>query len=65
MTKIKRVGKCICVSIPYHDLHLLDMIDENRCQNGRTENRSSYLLRLVEEDYHRIQEKKFNWLKDF
>ncbi len=65
MTKTKRVGKCICISIPYDDLHLLDMIDENRCQNLRTENRSAYLLRLVEEDYHRIQEKKFNWLKDF
>ena len=41
------------------------MIDQNRSDNGRVENRSQYLLRLVVEDNNRIQKEKFAWLKDF
>ena len=58
-------GKCICVSISSDNLHLLDMIDQNRSSNGRVENRSQYLLRLVVEDNNRLQKEKFAWLKDF
>ena len=65
MTKPKSKGKCICISIAADNLHLLDMIDQNRLSNKKVENRSQYLLRLVVEDNDRIQKEKFAWLKDF
>tara|TARA_S200002703_G_scaffold27066_1_gene23197 strand:- start:1230 stop:1442 length:213 start_codon:yes stop_codon:yes gene_type:complete len=42
------VGKCICVSIPYHQLNLLDELDKNAKQHFR--NRSEYIRMLVKED---------------
>ena len=45
------VGKCICVSIPYHQLNLLDELDRNAKQHFR--NRSEYIRMLVVEDVRR------------
>jgi metal-responsive CopG/Arc/MetJ family transcriptional regulator len=45
------VGKCICVSIPYHQLNILDELDKNARQHFR--NRSEYIRMLVIEDVRR------------
>jgi len=42
------VGKCICVSIPYHQLNLLDELDRNAKKHFR--NRSEYIRMLVIKD---------------
>lgn len=47
------VGKCICVSIPYHQLNLLEELDKNAKRHFR--NRSEYIRMLVVEDVRRKQ----------
>jgi len=48
------LGKCICVSFPYHELDLLEDLDELARQSYQS--KSSYLRQLVrKEKYNRHQ----------
>ena len=45
------IGKCVCVSFPFHQLNVLDELDKNARQHFR--NRSEYIRMLVIEDIRR------------
>ena len=48
-------GKCICVSIPYHELHLIEEADRLAHLEGVT--RSQFLRRCIRREAMKAQEK--------
>ena len=48
--KVSILGKCICVSFPYHESHLIEELDSLADQEFIT--RSQYLRRLIRKEKH-------------
>ena len=50
-------GKCSMISFPYHELYLLDAL-EDLARAGRFPSKSHYVRALIKEEYDKLQKTK-------